>query len=112
MEHLEPGATVLLIGLTFKANTDDLRESPLIDLAEGLVGKGYNLKIYDPDLKNRELIGANLKFVQQRLPHLSRALVDDVSAAGDVSLIVVGKNVAFDRAALGGAVPIVDIDRL
>ena len=112
MEHLEPGATVLLIGLTFKANTDDLRESPLIDLAEGLVGKGYNLKIYDPDLKNRELIGANLKLVQQRLPHLSRALVDDVSAAGDVSLIVVGKNVAFDRAALGGAVPIVDIDRL
>ncbi|CAN0583164.1 unnamed protein product, partial [Laminaria digitata] len=63
MTRLQPGASVLLIGLTFKAETDDLRESPLIDLAEALVGKGYDLKIYDPDLKNRELVGANLAYV-------------------------------------------------
>ena len=112
MRHLEPGGSVLLIGLTFKAETDDLRESPLIDLAEALVGKGYDLKIYDPDLKNRELVGANLAYVQQRLPHLSRLLVDDVDAAGDVSLVVVGKGVAIDRDALGRRVPVVDIDRL
>lgn len=112
MEHLEPGGSVLLIGLTFKAETDDLRESPLIDLAEALVGKGYDLKIYDPDLKNRELVGANLAYVQQRLPHLSRLLVEDVEAAGDVSLAVIGKGVDIDRDGLGKRVPIVDIDRL
>ena len=112
MGHLEPGASVLLIGLTFKAETDDLRESPLIDLAEGLVGKGYDLKIYDPDLKNRELVGANLAYVQQRLPHLSRLLVEDVDAAGDVSLVVIGKGVDIDRDGLGKRAPIVDIDRL
>lgn len=112
MEHLEPGGSVLLIGLTFKAETDDLRESPLIDLAEALVGKGYDLKIYDPDLKNRELVGANLAYVQQRLPHLSRLLVEDVDAAGDVSLVVVGKGVDIDRDGLGKRAPIVDIDRL
>ena len=112
MRHLEPGGSVLLIGLTFKAETDDLRESPLIDLAEALVGKGYDLKIYDPDLKNRELVGANLAYVQQRLPHLSRLLVEDVDAAGDVSLVVVGKGVGIDRDSLGKQVPVVDIDRL
>lgn len=112
MGHLEPGASVLLIGLTFKAETDDLRESPLIDLAEALVGKGYDLKIYDPDLKNRELVGANLAYVQQRLPHLSRLLVEDVDAAGDVSLVVIGKGVDIDRDGLGKRAPIVDIDRL
>ena len=112
MRHLEPGGSVLLIGLTFKAETDDLRESPLIELAEALVGKGYDLKIYDPDLKNRELVGANLAYVQQRLPHLSRLLVEDVDAAGDVSLVVVGKGVGIDRDSLGKQVPVVDIDRL
>ena len=112
MRHLEPGGSILLIGLTFKAETDDLRESPLIDLAEALVGKGYDLKIYDPDVRNRELVGANLAYVQQRLPHLSRLLVEDVDAAGDVSLVVVGKRVAIDRDALGKRVPVVDIDRL
>ncbi|MFT5485894.1 MAG: GDP-mannose 6-dehydrogenase [Paracoccaceae bacterium] len=112
MEHLEPGGSVLLIGLTFKAETDDLRESPLIDLAEALVGKGYDLKIYDPDLKNRELVGANLAYVQQRLPHLSRLLVEDVDAAGDVSLVVIGKGVDIDRDGLGKRMPVVDIDRL
>jgi GDP-mannose 6-dehydrogenase len=82
MEGLEPGASVLLIGLTFKTDTDDLRESPLIDLAETLMGKGYDLKIYDPDLKERELVGSNLAFVTERLPHLSRLLIDNVSDAG------------------------------
>tara|TARA_R110002110_G_scaffold18760_3_gene78571 strand:- start:5278 stop:6549 length:1272 start_codon:yes stop_codon:yes gene_type:complete len=112
MDRLDPGASVLLIGLTFKSDTDDLRESPLIDLAEALLGKGYDLKIFDPDLKNRELVGANLAYVQQRLPHLSRLLVEDIDAAGEVSLAVIGKGVDIDREGLGKRVPVVDIDRL
>lgn len=112
MEQLRPGGSVLLIGLTFKAETDDLRESPLIDLAEALVGKGFDLKIYDPDLKNRELVGANLAFVQQRLPHLSRLLVEDIDAAGEVSLVVIGKGVEVDRATFDSRATVIDIDRL
>jgi GDP-mannose 6-dehydrogenase len=112
MDQLRPGGSVLLIGLTFKAETDDLRESPLIDLAEALVGKGFDLKIYDPDLKNRELVGANLAFVQQRLPHLSRLLVEDIDAAGEVSLVVIGKGVEVDRAAFDSRATVIDIDRL
>ena len=112
IEQLRPGGSVLLIGLTFKAETDDLRESPLIDLAEALVGKGFDLKIYDPDLKNRELVGANLAFVQQRLPHLSRLLVEDIDAAGEVSLVVIGKGVEVDRGAFDSRATVIDIDRL
>ena len=111
MADLAPGASVLLIGLTFKSDTDDLRESPLIDLAETLMGKGYELKIYDPDLKDRELVGANLKFVNERLPHLSRLLIEDVSDAGPVSVVVIGKKTDVDRAGFGQAA-IIDIDRL
>lgn len=111
MEGLEPGASVLLIGLTFKTDTDDLRESPLIDLAETLMGKGYDLKIYDPDLKERELVGSNLAFVTERLPHLSRLLIDNVSDAGEVSVLVIGKNTDIDRDAFGDAA-VLDIDRL
>lgn len=111
MADLAPGASVLLIGLTFKSDTDDLRESPLIDLAETLMGKGYDLKIYDPDLKDRELVGANLKFVNERLPHLSRLLIEDVSEAGPVSVVVIGKKTDVDRAGFVDAA-IIDIDRL
>jgi len=111
MADLAPGASVLLIGLTFKSDTDDLRESPLIDLAETLMGKGYDLKIYDPDLKDRELVGANLKFVTERLPHLSRLLIEDIPDAGAVSVVVIGKNTDIDRSGFGDAA-VIDIDRL
>ncbi len=70
------------------------------------------MKIYDPDLKNRELVGANLAFVQQRLPHLSRLLVEDIDAAGEVSLIVIGKGVEVDRATFDSRATVIDIDRL
>lgn len=112
ISYLKPGASVLLIGLTFKADTDDMRESPLVDLAESLIGKGYDLKIFDPDLKDREIVGANLKFVQDRLPHLSRLLVDDVNELDPVSLVVVGKGVDLDRFSIKGGAPMIDIDRL
>ena len=91
MTQAAPGATVLLLGLSFKSDTDDLRESPLIDLAETLLGKGYDLRIFDPDLKGRKLIGANLRFVEEHLPHLSRLLVEDVNDVAEPDLVVIGK---------------------
>ena len=59
-----------LFGLSFKPGTDDLRESPLVELAERLVGKGYHLRIYDANVALSQLIGANREYVQSRLPHL------------------------------------------
>jgi GDP-mannose 6-dehydrogenase len=83
--------SVTMLGLTFKPDTDDLRESPLVELAERLLGKGYHLTIYDRDLQIARLVGSNRRFAMQHLPHLSDLLVNDLYAAlraGDV--IVVG----------------------
>lgn len=112
MATAPPGATILLLGLSFKEATDDMRESPLVDLAESLLGKGYDLKIHDPDLTGRDLFGANLRFVEERLPHLSRLLVDDPAKAGPPDLVVIGKHMPDVQAALDPAWPVIDIARL
>ncbi len=107
MAQAPRGGRILLIGLTFKAETDDLRESPLVDLAETLLGKGFELAIFDPDLSGRTLIGANLAFVEQHLPHLSRLLVDSIAEAGAVDLIVVAKPGLIDG--MDARAPVLDI---
>ncbi|MBN4060926.1 UDP-glucose/GDP-mannose dehydrogenase family protein [bacterium AH-315-I18] len=84
----------LLLGLTFKAGTDDLRESPMVDLAEQLLGKGIALSIYDPDLIPENLIGANAVYVAQHLPHLKMLLRDDLqSALADAQVVVITKSI-------------------
>jgi GDP-mannose 6-dehydrogenase len=65
-----------ILGLAFKHGTDDLRESPLAELAERLLGKGFDLRIFDPAVSLSRLVGANREFVESRLPHLSTLLVD------------------------------------
>jgi GDP-mannose 6-dehydrogenase len=83
--------SVTLLGLTFKPNTDDLRESPLVELAERLLGKGYRLAIYDRDLQIAKLVGSNRRFAMQHLPHLNDLLVNDLHSALRASdVIVVG----------------------
>jgi len=66
--------TVALLGLSFKMNTDDLRESPNVELAERLLGKGFDVRIYDPIVNPARLIGANRRHVEAKLPHLGRLL--------------------------------------
>jgi GDP-mannose 6-dehydrogenase len=73
--NLAPGASVLLVGLAFKANTDDLRESPNIDLARRLLQEGYKLSVFDPAIDATKLVGANLGYAYTRIPTLSRLLV-------------------------------------
>jgi GDP-mannose 6-dehydrogenase len=80
-----------LLGFSFKAGTDDLRESPLVSLAEALLGKGLTLRIYDRNVLLAQLVGANKEYVEGRIPHLSSLLcecIDEVVAQSDV--IVVG----------------------
>jgi GDP-mannose 6-dehydrogenase len=79
-----------LIGLSFKSNTDDLRESPFVELAERLLGKGYELCIYDPNVIAARLTGANKQYIDGVIPHLSRLLVPSLDELRDVELIIIG----------------------
>jgi GDP-mannose 6-dehydrogenase len=90
-EVLQLGALkVGLWGLAFKPGTDDLRESPLVSLAELLIGKGVELKICDQFVQIGRLVGGNKAFVEEALPHLARLLVSSKSDLDDRELIVLG----------------------
>ena len=72
---------VALLGLSFKADTDDLRESPNVELAERLIGKGFEVQVYDQVVNPDRLVGANRRYVESKLPHLHRLLAREPGAA-------------------------------
>lgn len=79
------------LGLSFKAGTDDLRNSPIIDTMEQLLGKGYNIKIYDKDVHFSKLIGANREYILRKIPFIAKFLtndLDEVVESSDVIIIV------------------------
>jgi GDP-mannose 6-dehydrogenase len=80
-----------ILGFSFKPGTDDLRESPMIEIIERLTGKGYDLRIYDKNVQVARLVGANRDFILNRVPHISRLMVESIDAILDHSeTIVVG----------------------
>jgi GDP-mannose 6-dehydrogenase len=80
-----------VLGFSFKAGTDDLRESPMIEIIERLLGKGYEMRIYDKNVSVASLVGANRDFILNRIPHVSRLMVNKIEDVLDFAeTIVIG----------------------
>ncbi|MGE3285934.1 MAG: nucleotide sugar dehydrogenase [Pseudonocardia sp.] len=104
-----------IFGLSFKPGTDDLRESPLVELCERLVGKGYSVKIYDAHVALSQLVGANREYIERHLPHLQELLTDSVDEVlAHAEVLVVGTTEPAVLAALeaAGERPVIDLVRL
>lgn len=105
-----------IFGLSFKPGTDDLRESPMVELVERLIGKGFNVRIYDANVNLSRLIGSNRFYINDKLPHVGELLVDDVNAVvehGEV--LIVGSRAPEIVNAVGLAAPekfLIDLVRL
>ena len=104
---------VAMFGLAFKPGTDDMRDSPLVALAEQLLGKGFELSIFDRFVKVSRLLGKNKEFIEREIPHLDRLLHETPEAALEgAEIIVVGHADAEARksiAALANGRRIVDL---
>src|SRR5499427_8944866 len=94
-----------LLGLSFKEGTDDLRESPLVTLAEQLIGKGYELCVYDRNVRLANLLGANRDYIMNHIPHIGRPMVDRPEQLLEHSDVVVVASADRESAALLDKLP-------
>jgi GDP-mannose 6-dehydrogenase len=105
-----------ILGFSFKAGTDDLRESPLVELIERLLGKGYNLKLYDRNVNIASLVGANRDYILNQIPHISKLMVNSIDEVLEhAETVVIGNgdkafSTALDR--LKGNQVVVDLVRI
>ena len=102
VEHIEKGLRMVMeadhkkigfLGFSFKAGTDDLRESPIVEMIERLLGKGYEIKIYDKNVNLASLVGANKDFILNRIPHISKLMVQTMDEVMDhAKTIIIGNH--------------------
>lgn len=105
-----------VLGFSFKAGTDDLRESPMVEVIERLLGKGYELRIYDRNVTLASLVGANRDYILNRIPHISKLMVDNIDEVLDFAeTLVIGNSAEEFRAVLTKLRPeqvVVDLVRI
>jgi GDP-mannose 6-dehydrogenase len=89
-----------ILGFSFKEGTDDLRESPMVELVERLIGKGYQVSVYDKNVSLANLQGANRAYIEQEIPHIASLMCDSVEGvmAGSEVVIIGNKAPEFRRA--------------
>lgn len=100
--HIERGVQMIIahgrrrvgvLGFSFKSHTDDLRESPMVEVIERLVGKGFDLRLYDRDVNLARLVGANREYIMAHVPHISRLMVEQVDeVVRHAEVLVIGND--------------------
>jgi GDP-mannose 6-dehydrogenase len=105
-----------ILGFSFKAGTDDLRESPLVVLVEALLGKGFDLKIYDRHVSMARLVGANKEYIEKTVPHIASLMCDDIGEVMEHAEVVVIGNADPDFAGIvagrGAEMVVIDLVRM
>jgi len=105
-----------ILGFSFKAGTDDLRESPMVELVETLIGKGYDLRVYDSNVRIAAIHGANRDYILNHIPHISKLMVDSIDEVlAHAGTIVIGNGSPEFREVprrLGEGQSIVDLVRI
>jgi GDP-mannose 6-dehydrogenase len=105
-----------VLGFSFKAGTDDLRESPIVEVIERLLGKGFDVMIYDQNVNIASLVGANKDFIMNQIPHISALMSETIEEVMDHAEIVVIGNCAEEFRSVVGAIRpgqiIVDLVRI
>ncbi|MDY6867155.1 MAG: UDP binding domain-containing protein, partial [Chloroflexota bacterium] len=93
--------SVGVLGFSFKAGTDDLRESPMVELIEYILGKGYKVRVYDKNVSLANLQGANRAYIEQEIPHIATLMADSINEVlAESDVIVIGNGSSEFKAVL------------
>ena len=100
------------MGLSFKAHTDDLRESPVLSLIDQLWRDGLNIQVYDPDVQLNKLIGGNREYLERQLPQINKITCDSLEAAiaSSEAVVLTQKRPEFSKAVMSLASDVAIID--